>query len=150
MPYLPNAMPAPLPSRDDAQFWSACNEGRLLIRHCTDCERFSHPPMPSCPHCASTRMDWKEVSGNGTVYTYTIGHHPTHPALKGHDPYNVAVVLLEDAGDVRLVSNVVDVAPEDMKIGLPVSVYWDAIAGGFQLPRFKKRIESNQTKGDEQ
>lgn len=143
-PYLPDTMPVPQPSRDDAPFWDACNESRLIIRHCTDCKRFSHPPMPSCPHCASIRMGWKEVSGNGTVYTYTISHHPTHSALKGSGAYNVAVVLLDDADDVRLVSNVVDVAPEDMKIGLSVSVYWDAVAGGFQLPRFKARIESNQ------
>ena len=148
-PYLPDTMPQPQPSQDDAPFWSACNEGRLLIRHCNDCEQFSHPPMPTCPHCASTHMGWKEVSGNGTVYTYTISHHPTHSALKGSGAYNVAVVLLDDAGDVRLVSNVVDVAPEDMKIGLPVSVYWDAVGQGVQLPRLQARVESTQRNGGE-
>ncbi|WP_084181701.1 Zn-ribbon domain-containing OB-fold protein [Polaromonas glacialis] len=140
MAYLPAGMPAPQATREDAPFWTACNEQRLVIRHCNACHRFFHPPMPACPRCASTDVGWQEVSGTGTVFTYTVGYHATHSALKGHPPYNVAVVLLDGADDVRLVSNVVDVAPQDMKIGMPVTVFWDEISEGVNLPRFKKRL----------
>lgn len=141
MAYLPAGMPTPQPSRDDVPFWDACKRHALTIRHCEACGRFSHPPMPACPHCASTQVGWREVSGNGTVYTYTISHHATHAALKGYGAYNVAVVLLDDADDVRLVTNIVDVAPRDLRIGLPVEVVWDEVDGGFVLPRFGKRGE---------
>jgi uncharacterized OB-fold protein len=64
--------------------------------------------MPVCPGCQSTEIEWVPVSGDGTVFSYTVVHHPVHPALRDAVPYNVAVVLLDGAGDVRLVSNVID------------------------------------------
>ena len=79
------------------------------------------------------------MGGDGSVFSYTVVSHPVHPALKGHPPYNVAVVLLEGTGDVRLVSNVVDVPNGEMRIGLPVTVFWDDIGDGMFLPRFRRR-----------
>ncbi len=147
MAYLPEGMPKPQPSRDDAPFWAGCAQRTLVLRHCDACERSFHPPMPSCPRCAATRLSWKPVSGEGVVYTFTVSHHPTYPALKGRGAYNVAVILLDDADDVRLVSNVVDIAPEDLRIGLPVSVHWDDIGEGMYLPRFQKRAPQARAEG---
>lgn len=138
MSYLPEGMPSPHPTVDDAPFWAACQEKRLVVRRCESCLKCFHPPLPTCPNCASTQLSWQPVSGRGTVYTYTIGHHAVHPALKGHPPYNVSIVLLDDADDVRLISNVVDVAPADMYIGLPVEVCFEPSSEGPLLPRFKK------------
>jgi uncharacterized OB-fold protein len=139
MTYLPSGMPVPEPSSEDAPFWEACQNRRLKIRHCESCSHFFHPPMPGCPHCGSMQVGWKEVSGNGTLFTYSIGYHAVHPALKGHPPYNVSVILLDDAGDVRLISNVVDVPPDQLEIGMPVTVCWEEASNGALLPRFKRR-----------
>lgn len=138
MSYLPTGIPAPHPTVDDAPFWQACQERHLVIRHCDSCARFFHPPMPCCPRCGSFELSWKPVSGRGTVYTYTVGHQAVHPALKDHGPYNVAVILLDDADDVRLVTNVVDVAPQDLRIGLPVAVCFEQAGDGSLLPRFRR------------
>ncbi|HZZ01743.1 OB-fold domain-containing protein [Paraburkholderia sp.] len=88
-------------------------------------------------------LGWKEISGNGTVFTYTIGHHAVHPALKGHGPYNVSVILLDDADDVRLVSNVIAVPPEELAIGMPVTVCFEPVGNGMLLPRFRRRNPSS-------
>ena len=103
MVYLPADMPAPQASKDDVPWWEGCNHKKLVIRHCNAFQRFFQPPAPACPRCASTNVGWKEVSGRGrgTVFTYTIGHHAVHSSLKGHKPYNVAIVLLDDANDAR-------------------------------------------------
>jgi uncharacterized OB-fold protein len=138
MSYLPAGIPAPRPTVDDAPFWQACQDRRLVIRHCDSCERFFHPPLPACPRCGAMTLGWKPVSGNATVYTYTIGHQPVHPALEGHGPYNVSVVLLDDADDVRLVTNVVDVAPDELHIGMPVTVCFEEAGDGTLLPRFRR------------
>lgn len=138
MSYLPEGMPSPHPTLDDAPFWQACQEQRLVIRHCDQCDRFFHPPLPTCPRCGSTRLGWRPVSGRGTVYSYTVGHHAVHPALQGHGPYNVSVVLLDGADDVRLVSNVIDAAPGELAIGLPVEVVFEPSGEGPLLPRFRK------------
>lgn len=139
MAYLPAGMPLPQPGAEDLPFWQGCRERRLMISYCADCRRFYHPPMPSCPRCASMNVGWREVSGNGTVFTYTVSHSATHPSLKGFGPYNIVVVLLDDADDVRLVSNLVDVAPDELEIGMPVSVFWDVIDEHNVLPRFKRK-----------
>lgn len=141
MSYLPQGMPVPEPSSEDAPFWNACLEGKLLIRHCQDCQKHFHPPMPGCTHCGSTNVDWREVSGNGSIFTYTVIHHPAHSVLKGHPPYNVSVVLLDDADDVRVISNVIDVPPSELSVGMPVSVCFEDAGNGMMLPRFKRRAE---------
>ncbi|NMM03901.1 thiolase [Paraburkholderia sp. RP-4-7] len=147
MTYLPSGMPAPEPGPEDAPFWQACQDKTLKIRFCHDCTRYFHPPMPGCPRCGSMDLGWKEVSGNGTVFTYTIGHHAVHPALKGHGPYNVSVILLDDVDDVRLVSNVIDVPPEELSIGMPVTVCFEPAGNGMLLPRFRRRNPSSESTG---
>jgi len=72
------------------------------------------------------------------VFSYTIVHHPAHPAVKPVVPYNIVVVHLDDADDVRIVSNVIDVPPEQIAVGLRVTLAWDEIEGGMFLPRFRK------------
>lgn len=138
MSYLPPEIPVPRPTVDDAPFWQACQERRLVIRHCDSCAHFFHPPMPCCPRCGSFEVSWKPVSGHGTIYTYTVGYQAVHPALKGHGPYNVSVILLDDADDVRLVTNVIDVAPAELRIGMPVKVCFEEAGDGTLLPRFRR------------
>jgi uncharacterized OB-fold protein len=142
MSYLPDAMPLPPPGPDDAPFWEACARRELRVTRCTNCGAFRHPGTPVCAQCRSTAFDWPEVSGTGTVFSYTIAAHPTHAALKGHGPYNIAVVHLDGAGDVRLVSNVMDVPPEEMAIGMRVRLHWDELSDGSLLPRFVRAEES--------
>lgn len=145
MSYLPEGLPSPHPTLDDAPFWQACQQQQLVIRHCENCHQFFHPPLPVCQKCGSSNLSWKPVSGHGTVYTYTIGHYAVHPSLKGHAPYNVSVVLLDDADDVRLVTNVVDAEPPLLAIGLPVTVCFETASDGSLLPRFRRRTADNSS-----
>lgn len=139
MNYLPLGMPLPLPSPEDGPFWEACRNRRLIVRHCQVCGHCFHPPTPSCVNCGSSEVEWKELPGTGTIYSYTIAHHAVHPALKGFTPYNVVVVLMDEADDVRLVSNLVDAGPDDIVIGEPVALHWEEIEEGHVLPRFHRR-----------
>jgi hypothetical protein len=100
--------------------------------------------MPRCPRCRSDAIAWAQVPGTGVVYTYTIVRHPVHPALVDAVPYTVVVVLLDGADDVRLVSNLVDVAPDDVVIGMPVALVWDETPHGPQ-PRFRRMPATQAT-----
>lgn len=139
MSYLPEGTPLPTPTPDDQAYWDFIDRRELRIQRCTGCARFRHPPMPNCPYCRSSRFDWQPVSGKGTVFTYTIVRHAAHPALKLALPFNVAVIMLDDADDVRIVSNVVDTAPDEIGIGMPVELVWEPREDGGWLPRFRKR-----------
>jgi uncharacterized OB-fold protein len=124
--------PAPSMTADSQFFWDGVKDGRLLIQRCATCGALRHPPRPMCPHCHSLTWDTLESSGKGTVYSFVMPRHPQLPFFD--DDYIVALIELEEG--TRLVSNVVDVAPEDTRIGMAVVVRFDEFDGGVVLPVF--------------
>lgn len=136
MAYFSEAMPRPEPTMDDRPFWSGCAERRLTLQHCADCGEARHPPTPICPSCRSTSVEWREVPGTATVYTYTVVHYAAHPATEERLPYVVAAVTFEGVDGVRLVTNITDCDPDSIRIGMPVELWWDDIGDGMHLPRF--------------
>jgi len=119
------------------EFWKLCARRELCFQRCGGCGRFRHPPRPGCPHCASTNVAWVASAGRGRVFTFTIVHHAAFPSLAADLPYNVCAVVLDDVPSVRLVTNVVDVAPDALAIDLPVVLAWDEPQPGVVLPRFR-------------
>jgi uncharacterized OB-fold protein len=133
--FFPDSMPPALANTTSLPWWQAAAEHRLVVQHCTACDHTRHPPAPLCPECRSTESDWKEIPGRGEVYTYTIVHRPI---AAGQDlPYLVAVISLEESGGLRMISNLVDVSPEAVEIGLPVEVVWEDMSANFAVPRFR-------------
>ncbi|MGW7254517.1 bifunctional MaoC family dehydratase N-terminal/OB-fold nucleic acid binding domain-containing protein [Streptomyces sp. NPDC054834] len=119
--------PRPVVNRDNAGFWEGVAEHRLLIQRCTGCGTLRHPWLPGCNACGCLDWDTVEAGGEGTVYSYVVMHHPPFPAFTESDhatgaagPY--AVGLVELAEGVRIVSNVVGVPYDKVRIGLPVRV----------------------------
>ncbi|MFF4399935.1 bifunctional MaoC family dehydratase N-terminal/OB-fold nucleic acid binding domain-containing protein [Streptomyces sp. NPDC001480] len=119
--------PRPVVNRDNAGFWEGVAEHRLLIQRCTGCGTLRHPWLPGCNACGC--LDWNtvEAGGEGTVYSYVVMHHPPFPAFTEPDPAAdaagpYAVGLVELAEGVRMVSNVVGVPHDKVRIGLPVRV----------------------------
>lgn len=110
--------PRPVVNRDNAGFWEGVSEHRLLIQRCTGCGTPRHPWLPGCDSCGCPDWDTVEASGEGTVYSYVVMHHPPFPAFD--PPY--AVALVELAEGVRMVSNVVGVPYDKVRVGLPVQV----------------------------
>lgn len=124
------------PDADTRPFWEFAARRELRFQRCAACGRFRHPPKPGCPHCGAAEVEWAPVSGRGRVFSYTIIHHPTVPALAGAVPYDVVVVELDDAPGVRLISNLVDVPPDAVRIGMDVEVAWEEVGPAVVLPRF--------------
>jgi uncharacterized OB-fold protein len=137
MAYFPDTMPRPVPTMDDAGFWAACSERKLRFQACADCDRPRHPPTPVCPACHSTRMKWIDAPARAEVFTFNVIHHASHPAVSGRLPYVGALITFPDLPGVRLVSNVTDCAPSEVRIGMQVELWWDDIGGGLFLPRFR-------------
>lgn len=135
--FFPDSMPPPLANTTTLPWWEAASEHRLVVQHCTACEHTRHPPAPVCPDCRSTEADWKELSGCGEVYTFTTVHRPI---AGGQDlPFLIAVVALEGSGGLRMISNLVSVAPEDVTVGMPVELVWEDMSDDLSIPRFCPR-----------
>ena len=128
--------PLPLPDPETAFFWEATARRQLEILRCQTCKTWVHYPKPSCWNCSSGDLKPEGVSGRGTVYSYTV----THQDVPGYTaPFAVVIVELEEQAGLRMVSNVVDVPPEDVRIGMPVEVTFQPVAEDVWLPLFKKR-----------
>ena len=95
------------------------------------------PPAPVCPECRSAEADWKEISGRGEVFTYTLVHRPI--AADQELPFVIAVIALEDAGGVRMISNLVGVSPDELEIGMAVELVWEDMSSDLAIPRFRPR-----------
>ena len=128
--------PRPAVTRDNAFWWEGVNAGKLLIQRCGGCGTLRHPPRPMCPRCQSLEWDTVESSGRGTVYSFVVSHHPQVPAFD----YPLAIGLIELEEGTRLVSNVVDIDPADVHVGMPVEVVFEAVDDDFTLPLFRPAV----------
>lgn len=118
----------------DNQFWfEAAKEHRLVVQRCASCKTLRHPPGPCCPECQSFEWDTVEASGRATLYSYVVAHHPRHPAFDY--PLLVAVVELEEG--TRLITNLVGVEPDDVVIGMPLTLEWLDADPDLTLPVFR-------------
>jgi uncharacterized OB-fold protein len=129
----PVERPAPVITSDNEAFWAAIDDGSLVAQRCASCGRLRHPPRPMCPECSSLSFEMLPLSGRGTVYSYALLHYPQHPAFEY--PVLAAVVDLDEG--VRLVTNLVGVDPQDVRIDMPVQVEFVAVEGDHQLPVFR-------------
>ncbi len=127
-------MTKPAMSADTEFFWEGAARGELLIQRCTDCKTLRHPPGPGCASCGSLEWDTVGSSGRGTVHSYAVHHYPPIP---GHDVPNV-VALVDVEEGVRILANLVGVAPDDVEIDMPVEVSF-AERDGVMLPQWRPR-----------
>ncbi|MFD5427140.1 bifunctional MaoC family dehydratase N-terminal/OB-fold nucleic acid binding domain-containing protein [Streptomyces sp. NPDC127084] len=135
----PSRRPSPVINRDNAGFWDGVADHRLLIQRCADCAVPRFPWLPGCGGCGSPRWDTVEASGEGTVYSYVVMHHPPFPAFD--PPY--AVGLIELAEGVRMVSNVVGVPCEEVRIGMRVRLDFMKADEAHELPVFRPVAEGS-------
>ncbi|MGC5398100.1 bifunctional MaoC family dehydratase N-terminal/OB-fold nucleic acid binding domain-containing protein [Streptomyces sp. DT20] len=130
--------PRPVINRDNAGFWQGISAHQLLIQRCGACETLRFPWLPGCNACGSSEWETVEASGEGTVFSYVVMHHPPFPAFSTSGeagPY--AVALVELAEGVRMISNVVGVPYDKVRVGMPVRLEFLRTDAELELPVFR-------------
>jgi hypothetical protein len=130
--------PVPVPDRLTRPFWDHAAAGRLAFQRCRACGRFQHPPGPVCRACGGRELGFDPVSGRGTVYTYTVTHHRVVPGFDDV-PYAVALIELEEQPGLRMLANVLEFEPTEVRVGMEVEVVFEDLPGGLRLPQFRPR-----------
>ena len=128
----------PLPALDDpvtAPFWREAAHERLSFQKCSVCGYLRWPPAALCPECWSPAAEWTPVEQTGEVWSFGVYERAFDPAFEDELPYVVALVQL-DAGP-RLISNVVDVDPAAMTVGMRVTAVFEPFADGAALVKFR-------------
>ena len=132
-------LPAITPENE--HFWQGGAEGELRFQGCTACRSLIHPPSPVCPVCLGREFETRAVSGRGRVFSFTINHQPWIPGFD--PPYVIAIVVIEEQPDVRLTTNIVGCAPEDVFIDMPVQVTFEEWDDTF-IPLFEPASDGRE------
>jgi uncharacterized OB-fold protein len=126
-PYVYTPYKAPSEYPDNKEFWAAAREGKLLVRYCKSCGKSHWYPRSLCPFCMGDTA-WKESSGKGTIYTFSITRRA------GPNPYCIAYVQLEEG--VTMMTNIVDCDLDEVRIGQKVQLKFSDSDGGAPVPTF--------------
>jgi len=120
---------------ENEHFWQGGKDGELRFQCCSACKTLIHPPAPLCPECLSRDTEITTVSGRAVVHTFTINHQPWIPGFD--PPYVVAIVEIEEQAGLRLTTNIVGCAHDEVEIGMPVRVCFDEREDGVFIPLFE-------------
>lgn len=115
-------------------FWDGAKEGKFMLQYCKDTGQFQYQPRPVSIYTGSRNLEWREASGKGIIYACTVVRVPG-PGIKDRIPLMAAIVELEEG--VRVMANILEAEPDDMKIGQKVELVWDTLDDGVPYPAFK-------------
>ncbi|HJP22689.1 MAG TPA: OB-fold domain-containing protein [Alphaproteobacteria bacterium] len=119
---------------DTEPFWKGTERGELMLQYCPDTQQFQMFPRPVSMYSGRRELEWRKVSGRGTIYACTIVRVPAPNLDASRLPLSVVTVELEEG--VRILGNVLDRDPETVAIGQRVELAWDPISDDLQYPAF--------------
>jgi uncharacterized protein len=121
---------------DTKEFWEGAKRQKLMLQFCTETRKFQHYPRPVSVYTGRHTVEWREASGLGRVYSWTVTRSPW-PGHESRVPYICAYVDLEEG--VRFLCNLVDCREDGVEIGMPVEVRWDRLSEDIVYPDFAPR-----------
>ena len=107
-------------SADTKAYWDGCREHKLMVQKCKTCGRLRIPASYVCQNCLSTETELVEMKPEGTLYSFVVMHRAFHPSVQDKVPYIVATIDLSE--DVRILANMFDVDPDELKCGAEVTI----------------------------
>lgn len=107
----------------DAIYQQHLQRGDFRLQQCDDCGKVIFYPRLLCHGCGSRALSWVQPSGRGTVHaTSTVRVKPGRG-----ESYNISLIELEEGA--RMISWVVDVPVDDVRIGMSVQAFVGEIDG---------------------
>jgi len=128
------AKPIPSITPELRPFFDAAKRHELVVQRCRGCGTHRFPARELCSTCLSRDSEWVRVSGAGEIFSFNVMHQVYHPGFATEVPY--AVVIVKLAEGAKMTSNLVGVAPQDVRIGMPVRVVFEDITDEVTLPKF--------------
>ena len=130
--------PIPVPDPETEFYWSGLAEKELRILRCEQCRHYIHYPLACCPACHSFDVAPEVVSGRATLYSFTDVQMGFVEGIE--PPYVVGLVDLVEQPGLRVLSNIVDVNLDDIRIGMPLQAVFRDVAPGTTLLYFTRRF----------
>jgi len=125
--------PLPQPTPISAPFWDGLKAHEVRLQQCAS-GHWLFFPRAHCPTCGARRLNWRTVSGEGTLYSFTVARVPTLPEFSDEMPQLLAVVALDEG--VHVNTTLVGVDPADVRIGQRLRPVFDERPGSATLLRY--------------
>jgi uncharacterized OB-fold protein len=129
--------PRPVPTLrgEEALYFAAARDGRLVYQSCRDCGAVVWHPRVVCPRCLAAELDLRDSAGKGTVYSFTVLHRAGHPAFAQLVPYVIVLVDLDEG--FRVLADLVDGEQAGVRVGMRVEVLFTPVTEDFTVPSFR-------------
>ncbi|MCL4466278.1 MAG: Zn-ribbon domain-containing OB-fold protein [Chloroflexi bacterium] len=101
----------------DSPFFAGLAKGKLRGSRCAKCKYTYATPRGHCMQCGGP-TEWVELPLQGRIHTYTTCYYGSESFLK-ETPYTLILVEF-DGVDTLFMSRLAGLAPEDVRVGLPV------------------------------
>lgn len=115
-------------------FYRGTSKNKLMVQRCTQTDKYIWPPRIRSPHSPFGEVEWGEIEGNGSVYTYNVVYRSFHPYFSDKVPYVIGIIEL-DAG-IRMLGNVL-IDPEKVSIGMKVRAEFVEVSDDLKLVQWK-------------
>jgi hypothetical protein len=125
---MARTIPSPVVTVETQPFWDAARQGRFMVPTCTACGKAHWYPRAVCPFCTEGTIEWRDASGQGTIYTVSV-------MRRAKEPYAIAYVTLAEGP--TMMTNIVDCDFDKLRIGQPVRVVFKPTEDGPPVPMFR-------------
>jgi hypothetical protein len=127
--------PMPEPTPVTQPFWDGLREHKVRIQYSPSAGQYVFYPRLLAPGTLADDLEWREVSGAGTLYAFTVADRPTAPPWADSLPQLLAIVELDEGP--RVSTEMVGVDPAKLHVGMRVRpVFSDYPEQGLTLLRF--------------
>jgi uncharacterized protein len=110
--------PLPEPTPVSRPFWDGLREHKVRIQYSPSADQWVFYPRVLAPRTLADDLEWREISGHGFLYTFTVADRPTAPPWADSLPQVLAVVELDEGP--RLSTELVDIEPAAILVGMRV------------------------------
>ncbi|HJQ16540.1 MAG TPA: OB-fold domain-containing protein [Allosphingosinicella sp.] len=126
--------PAPRHYSFDEPYWEATREKKVVLQYCRVTGQYQFFPRPVSLFTGGRDLEWREVSGRGAVFSFTVAH-VGRPPFAGHTPFLIATVTFDEG--VNMIANVINCPLDRMAVGLRVRPAWAPLPDGTNLLLFE-------------
>lgn len=116
--------PMPVRTPTSAPFWDALAQHKIAIQYSPSTDAWVFYPRVRAPRTLAADLQWREISGLGTLYSYTVARRPVAPHFADAVPQILAIVEWDEGP--RFSTELVNVHVDDIQIGMRVRpVFFD-------------------------
>ena len=128
--------PMPIPTPTTMPFWEALAEHKIRIQYSPSSGRYVFYPRVLAPGTLADDLEWREISGAGTLYTFTVAYRAVAPHFAEHVPQLLAVVEWDEGP--RFATEIVNAEPTQLRVGMRVHpVFLDCPDDGVTLLQYQ-------------